>query len=393
MKALSHALPTSRPGDRTRHAGFGLVEVMIGVLIGLATVALVMRLLLDSDTARRTSTGGNDALVNASLALYGLERDVRSSGFGFNAFAVLGCTLSYTTRQDNSPVKLPLAPATINPDTSLVPAGDEHTDTLLVLSASSNGSSEGDALIATSAADFYQVTSPASFAVGDHVLAQNSPRPSPCTLPLQQVSAVDRNSAQLTVANNTVGLPVSSLVFNLGQTLSLHAYAVRNGQLTQCDYLRFQCGNSAYTSPLDSSVWVPVVNQVVALRAQYGRDSSGSTLDGVLDTYDQITPGSSRDSSGLNLVCAWSRVLTLRLAVVARSPQYDKNLPTTTAPSWEGSTVNNSTPTNPTAVPLVLDSLSDWSAYRYRLATTEVPLRDMIWSGSQVNYQGGNSGC
>lgn len=373
--------------------GFGLIEVMVGILIGLAAVIVMMRLMLDSDTARRTTAGGDDALINASVALYGLERDVRSSAFGLNAFAILGCNLSYTTTQDNAAVSLPLVPTTINPATSVVPTGDNDSDTLLVISTTNNGSSEGDALIATSVAGIYQVTSPGSFAVGDYVVAQNSTRPTPCTLPLNQVSVIDSSTAKLTVANNTVGLGAGSLVFNLGKTLSLHAYAVRNGNLTQCDYLRYNCGSSSYTSSLDSTVWVPVASNLVALRAQYGRDTSTALMDGTLDTYDQATPGSSADTSGLSVVCAWSRVLIVRLAVVARSPQYDKTLPTTSAPTWVGSTVSTSAPTNPSATPIVLSGLADWTAYRYRLATTQVPLRDMIWSGSQVNYQGGTTGC
>lgn len=388
MKASLHI---NRVG-MTRQQGFGLIEVMVGILIGLAAVIVMMRLMLDSDTARRTTAGGNDALVNATVALYGLERDVRSSAFGVNAFAILGCSLSYTTTQDNASVSLPLSPTTINPATSLVPAGDSNTDTLLVITTTNNGSSEGDALIATSVAGTYQVTSPGSFAVGDYVVAQNSTRPSPCTLPLNQVSVIDSSTAKLTVANNTVGLGAGSLVFNLGKTLSLHAYAVRNGNLTQCDYLRYNCGSS-YTSTLDSTVWVPVGSNIVALRAQYGRDTSTALMDGTLDTYDQTTPGSSADTSGLNLYCAWSRVLTLRMAVVARSPQYDKTLPTSSAPVWDGSTVSTTAPTNPSAAPIVLSSLTDWTAYRYRLASTLVPLRDMIWSGSQINYQGGTTGC
>lgn len=376
-----------------RQQGFGLIEVMVGILIGLAAVIVMMRLMLDSDTARRTTAGGNDALVNATVALYGLERDVRSSAFGINAFAILGCNLSFTTSQDSASVSLPLSPTTINPASSLVPAGDSDTDTLLVITSTNNGSSEGDALIATSVAGTYQVTSPGSFAVGDYVVAQNSTRPSPCTLPLNQVSVIDSSTAKLTVANNTVGLGAGSLVFNLGKTLSLHAYAVRNGNLTQCDYLRYNCGSSSYTSTLDSTVWVPVASNIVALRAQYGRDTSTVLMDGTLDTYDQTTPGSSADTSGLNLYCAWSRVLTLRMAVVARSPQYDKTLPTNSAPVWDGSAVSTSAPTNSSAAPIVLSGLTDWTAYRYRLASTVVPLRDMIWSGSQINYQGGTTGC
>jgi type IV pilus assembly protein PilW len=146
-----------------------------------------------------------------------------------------------------------------------------------------------------------------------------------------------------------------------------------------------------------------VASNVVSLRAQYGRDTNGisgstSTMTGVVATYDQTTPGSSADTTTIPRYCGWSRVVALRLAVVARSPTYDKTQPTSATPTWDGSTANTATTSTlttvtPTAVAIDLSSNANWKYYRYRTLQATVPLRNMIWQGSQSTYQGGSGGC
>jgi type IV pilus assembly protein PilW len=91
-------------------------------------------------------------------------------------------------------------------------------------------------------------------------------------------------------------------------------------------------------------------------------------------------------------------VVGLRLAVVARSQQYDKDSVTTTAPTWSGSSANTSTTSTlttvtPTALAIDLSTNSDWKHYRYKTIETTVPLRDIIWNGNQVTYQSGDVAC
>jgi type IV pilus assembly protein PilW len=128
-----------------------------------------------------------------------------------------------------------------------------------------------------------------------------------------------------------------------------------------------------------ASAWASIANNMVALRAQYGRDTLNATtglavppspMDAIVDTYDQATPTSA---------CAWVRVPVVRLALVARSVQQagiDKDtgateVVTAAAPTWEGST----------ASPIVLTGLADWQTYRYKVFQTMVPLRNVSWVG------------
>lgn len=379
--------------DRRTSSGFSLIEILVGLLIGMLSVIVIMQVFGAFEGNKRSTTGGNDAQINGAIALYGLERDAREAGYGINAFSLLGCSLSFKAA-DGKAVKLSaLAPVTINPATTLVPAGDSGTDTLLVIFGNSDSPSEGDLIAMTPSTGSYPITTPASFTVGDYVVAQPASRPSPCDLALDKVTAKSDTAITVTPGDPT-GLALGSMVYSMGQQPVVRAYAVRGGNLTVCDYTANNCGDATYTTPkANPAVWVSIASNIVGLHAQYGRDTSGvsgNKLSGIVDTYDQVTPGSAADKSGLDVQCAWARTLALRIALVARSGQYTKynaaagEAPSTsTAPTWAGSAT----------VPFDLSGDSDWQNYRYKTLQTTVPVRNLVWQGSQTTAQGGTGGC
>ena len=101
-------------------------------------------------------------------------------------------------------------------------------------------------------------------------------------------------------------------------------------------------------------------------------------MDGTINEYNQTTPVNA---------CQWARTPAIRLALVARSAQFEKENVTLAAPVWSGSTVSNVPPTNPTAVPIGAPTNPDgtpdalWQRYRYRVFETVVPLRNVAWMG------------
>jgi type IV pilus assembly protein PilW len=149
------------------------------------------------------------------------------------------------------------------------------------------------------------------------------------------------------------------------------AYAVRNGTLTSCDYLAADCSNASAAN------WTAVGGNIVSLRAQYGRDTTAGTADGIIDLWDQTTPTTS---------CDWVRASALRYALVAKSTQYESSLNaagqrvgavvTATAPTWQGST----------GAPVDLSANSDWQSYRYRTFESVAPARNVVWMEA-------NAGC
>lgn len=362
---------SSPPALRQRRVrGFSLVEVMLGILLGMFAVIAVLRVFSQSDTAQRIGNASGEAQVNAAMALDLLSRDIRQAGQSLNSLNLLGCTLSIGTTSQTFVV----APVVVN-DTDRVPAGDAHTDTLLVMSGDYGGSPEGDA-VSASGTGSVTVTTAGAFTAGDAlVLGPISPTAltgTECTLNLQKVSSLSGNTASLSAVGSGTSSD-SSAAYNLGAGFSIHAYAVRHGNLTMCDYLAHDCS----TGTDDTSVWVPVASQIVSLRAEYGHATAGTDLDTrVLSGYDQSTPAGSSSATASYLYCQWAHVTALRMAVVGRGTTRQREVDgvpaTAAAPAWDGDA----------DAAIDLSGLSDWQDYRYRVMQAAIPLRNMLWLGA-----------
>ena len=344
--------------------GFSLIELMVGLLIGMLAIIVMMQVFSASESYKRTTTGGDDAQNNGAIALYGLQRDVQQSGFGVSAFPVIGCSVLLRT----GVTLASMSPVTINSAALPAAAHDANTDTVTVVYGNANGAGEGELIQAQPATNLYTVAaaaagggSPGAFAVDDKVIAEPVSRPSPCSLAMSPVTGVV--AANVAVSTGVAGMS-SGTLYNLGKSPRVMAYAVYKGNLTVCDYTANDCGAAANVG--NTGVWVPIASNIVSLRAEYGKDTS-APMDGVVDAFDQTTPGDQ---------CHWARVSALRMALVARSATYDKNdkrPATAAAPTWASA-----------ATPIDLSGFADWQHYRYKLFQTMVPLRNMAWQGAQA---------
>ncbi len=83
--------------------GVTLVEMMVGMLIGLLAVVVISQVLIVSEGQKRTTTSGSDAQVNGALALYALQRDLEIAGYGLTSSpTIVGCPIS-ARFNDNPP--------------------------------------------------------------------------------------------------------------------------------------------------------------------------------------------------------------------------------------------------------------------------------------------------
>jgi type IV pilus assembly protein PilW len=368
-------------------AGFSLVEIMVGMAIGMIGILVMMQVFSVFEGDKRTTTSGDDAQNNGAIAVYELQRNIRPAGLGIATLDILGCDVLL-----RAGVTLPsIGPVVINPlnaaGSVLIPAGDSGTDTLLVVyGTTSSASPQGDSIL-SSAANQYKPATPTSYKVGDWLIAATDRSTNLLTykdlcrtalgnvpLKLESVQSLTPAPPQAPVTVNVTTGSGTGFLYNLGNGLRIQAYAVRGGRLTVCDYLAHDCGDAGNVG--NSDYWLPIADNIVSLRAQYGRDAetpakSSPLIDDmyrVTATYDQATPTTA---------CGWNRVLALRLALVARNGQYDKDrIVTTAAPSWAGSA----------DVPIDLsggDAADDaqWKHYRYKLFETMVPLRNIAWMG------------
>jgi type IV pilus assembly protein PilW len=113
-------------------------------------------------------------------------------------------------------------------------------------------------------------------------------------------------------------------------------------------------------------------------------------MDGIVDVYDQVTPAPANG-------CDWLHVSSVRIALVGRNGQPDKNIVTTAAPTWAASVANN--PAGSTMLPIDLTGTNaalaasgfTWQNYRYKVFETTVPIRNISIIGAPT--AGANAGC
>ena len=388
------------------------------MVIGVLGLIIMMQVFTLSEEQKRATTGGGDAQGSAAIALFGLQRDIRLAGYGASDPKLLGCSVLLRAGVTLAAI----APLTINH--ASIPAGDANTDTLLLVYGNSNGSPQGDSIPAPPAPagagvapHTNAVPPPTSFFPAERVTPTPQNRASPCSLTLSTISGTGTgSSANVTVTAGTGVAGMSNgTLFNLGQASRVMAYAIRGGNLTRCDYMVNDCGNAANSG--NAAIWVPIANNIVSLKAQYGRDTMlglnplDTTMDGVVDWYDQITPygpsamapsppnpapqGTAQPAPPMNAgaagpsyQCAFARISAVRLALVARSASSEKTAVTLAAPIWDGSAAP--TPPDPptagdstgwAANPIDLSGNASWQNFRYRLIQTVVALRNVAWQG------------
>src|SRR5713101_5014312 len=96
-----------------RGAGFSLVEILVGMVIGLLGIIIITQIFALAEGQKRTTTSGADAQTNGNIALFTIERDARQAGFGMT-LAGLGCVINTSFNGSTAnPGALTLSPVLI----------------------------------------------------------------------------------------------------------------------------------------------------------------------------------------------------------------------------------------------------------------------------------------
>lgn len=355
--------------------GFSLVEILVGLAIGMLGVIVMMQVFSLSEARKRNATGSGDAQSNGAIVFYQLQRDIGQAGYGMSSEVVFNCQLTWNVGVANTPIatSVRLAPVTINANTANVPLGDPNTDTLLIMYGAGDGQPQGN-IVNAQASNVYTMQMPTSFNVGDRVIAA----PKDCgstTLPIDKITAQDVTTV------TTVNGGTAAALYNLGPSPVVLAYAIRGGNLTMCDYMVNDCGLAENVTKPD--VWVPIANNIVSLRASYLRNTTLAPLNDVsaIRTYGSgqadLDPSVYPDPK-----CNWMRTTGVRLALVARSGEFDKEAPSNASnqPKWaEEATLPIIDGTNVLGAGT---AAGDWANYRYKVFESMIALRNVTLLGS-----------
>lgn len=380
-------------------AGFSLVEIMVGMTIGLITVLVVSQVMQVAEARKRSSTSGADALVNATLGLYTIERDARNAGYGMTTVRnSLGCEIRAS--HAGEPRDFTLVPARITdgaagaPDQVQFMASNKNGVTLPVRISvdhpktaanffveSDLGVQEGDMMIAvpsvmntatppTTWCSVFQVTGtggPGGGGGGGGGGGNGGGGGQGQNQVLHNSGQSDWNQPGNSIFPNA-GYVAGDYVINLGSFLD-HTYSITDkGFLRLSDY-------KMLTGDTDERDLYP---NIVQLQAVYGKDTT-VPMDNIVDVWNATAPATPAE---------WRQVIAVRVALVARTPTPEPGVVTLDG-NAPASTCNSATPhpaavcwrpdPNGNGVTINVNSTPNWQRYRFRVLETTVPLRNTIW--------------
>lgn len=354
--------------QHARQAGMSLIEVLIGLVIGMIGVVVIFEALAAFEARRYSTGGGADAQSLGAVAMHELERDLKTAGYGFNLSTLMGCTVNAVDTGRSTPAyTFTLAPVLITqgssgaPDTisSLWGSGSlmVTTQTFAASTATSKrlqnraGTLNGDRLIVTGAGPLCAMIEVTGTANTDGV-------------------TIDHGTTAYTNASGVVTTPrynnpsttfTTGNVYNMGASPRRNVWQIRNFKtLIVTNELVWTDANSDGTNDYQE-----IGDNVIDLQADYGVDANNNNR--IASTEWTTTAPTD-----------YSRVLAIRVAILVRNSQYEKTAITTSAPTWMGGTftmrnVDGTTDNNPATD-------NNWRNYRYRVFQTIVPIRNQMWS-------------
>jgi type IV pilus assembly protein PilW len=343
-----------------KEKGLGLVEVIVGLFIGLLVLLSTYASLIAFHNNERTSVTGNSALENGIAAMFRIEHDVKTAGAGILANGMLGCsTLNlYYNGQVLANNSL-IAPVIITSGASGAP------DKISVFYATSLIASTPTQLIQSMGSPDDNVVVNAGFNLApvSLILLAAPGSSNPCTVMGVSQSQVSNLSLVLSTGSTPFDPASHASTFSNAVAYSLGSYAMNLGGL---NWTTYQLVNNALQVKDNlANTSTPIADNIVQMHAQYGIQNSTNGIQWADAT------GSWASLTATTI----PQIQAIRIALVARSIQREK-------PSVQGGTCDATT-----QFPIawvggsVMDLSADpnWRCYRYRVLRTVIPIKNVIW--------------
>lgn len=111
--SMKAATVNSKLNSPRRESGFTLVEMMVGMLIGLIAIVVMFQVFAVSEGQKRTTAGAGEAQQNGVTSLYLIQRDARMAGYGIGYLPLLGCDTNFYYIPLNATFSFRLVPVLI----------------------------------------------------------------------------------------------------------------------------------------------------------------------------------------------------------------------------------------------------------------------------------------
>jgi type IV pilus assembly protein PilW len=359
-------------------SGFSLIELMVSVVIGLLGIVVIFQVLSVWDARKRTTAAGSDAQVAGTIGMFALERDLKVAGYGLGRVlpTQLGCAVTARNKLGSNS-NFALLPVQITQGTSGAP------DQITVLYGSSSYSTGGDQFTASTAMSKrlrYRV----GFFAGDLVVvADGTPTSTAANCALVEITgnsaADDRSVEHFNASYLPFGAPVgaSSQPANFNATAGTGTtftagYMYNLGPNPRRAVWQIRPGGILTVSELFSaSPAVDVAEGIVDLQAEYGFRNPATNL----VEWTSTQPAQA----------GWTNLQAVRVAILARSQQFERDTVTTVAvPFFNGTRTFTMDNVFGAQSSNAVGSPTNWQNYRYRVYEKVIPFRNVIWGRVQA---------
>jgi type IV pilus assembly protein PilW len=333
----------------SNQAGFSLVEIMVGLVIGLLATMVIMQVFAVFEGQKRSTTGSADAQTNGSIALYAIARDAQMAGFGLPVFDTV-----------NAPLKCDPSPSSAGIDMfpiAITDSADANGSDRIAIRYGPTPMGGVPVRVLSVAGNVVGVDNNMGCQNGDIAMISNG-----AACAMTSVSDLDlaADTTHITLVNATGAIPNASVACLGGWNEFL--YRVNNNRLER---------NGA-----------PSTADIVNIQAQYGISAAANS--NIVTAWVDASGGTWAAPTIANR----NRIKAIRIAVVARNGQLEKedvteacSSTTAAAPTglcaWAGSAASP-------APAIDLTAPANWQRYRYRVYETIIPLRNIIWSGNTL---------
>lgn len=344
-------------------AGFSLVELMVGLVIGLIATLVIMQVFSSFEGQKRTTTGIADAQTNGSIGLFTMQRDIQVAGFGLPVFdtqnSPLLCNSDPTINHDGDATTPAIGLFPIR----IVDGGAAGSDSIEVRYATDGANTNGGVTVKVQSVSGNIVAVDNNLGCNDNdvVLVTSG---STCAMTTINDTDLTTDTTHITM-DSVAGIPTSGSLSCMGSWNQL-TYTIADNQLLR---------NDATTTTAR-----PIVSDIVNLQAQYGISATADS--NVITSW----VNASGATWGAPTVANRNLIKAVHVSIIARNGLLEKDNVTaascTTAKgtvsvgpcAWDDSEVASAAP----VVDLSADA--NWRKYRYRVYETIIPLRNMIWS-------------
>lgn len=361
---------------RARQTGVTLVELMVALVIGSLAVLVIQQVMAVFEGQKRTSSGGSDAQVNGAVALFSIEREIRQAGYGLfggdGSLCPLGINIYYngTTVSDGG-IMRPV----------VILDGGTGPDAIDFIRSDTDFAAVPVTIVKNmpNASSIVTTDSSGGLVQNQLFLAVGKGGGKVCTLmqmsqPPQKTGNgwnLQHNSGQhLYNPSNPNNVFAVAPTYEIGDAVVNMGSLVHGRYQVLCDRLT-EVNPTVTAAPHDCANTAPLVDQIVDLQAQYGIAAAGSTQ--ISQWCNATTSSACGDWSNPGAADV-SRIRAVRVAVVARSVQYEKEeVSPASLTLWETGDPGDPPPSRALT--------SDERHYRYKVFTTIVPIRNVIWGG------------